>query len=332
MVEVAAHLTDHVLPPLPLRQWSFPCRSGSAPSCPVTRAWPATCCESCSGAFATLRRASPPAPGDAQLGAVSFLHRFGSALNPHFHYHVVVLDGVFSEGDDGRITFHEATHLTADDVLRLERTLQRRVLRLFQRCGLLTEHTVEDMLTWQASGGFSLDASVRLHGRERRRRHAGLPATGRRPLPLGAPPRAHLMGPPDHPGAGGPRHRATWETSTCNLCATPRAPETHILRLCPGSLPGPARGGTAARSRPRHRTTAASGHPSSEPIPCEGGADEGTIEGTINPGGSSLSYDAETEHYTYSLKTERNWGGTCRQLRLEFTDGQVRTADFRFYR
>jgi hypothetical protein len=86
----------------------------------------------------TLRRASPAAPADAQLGAVSFLHRFGSALNPHFHFHVVILDGVFSEGGDGSVTFHEATHLTADDVLRLERTLQRRVLRLFQRRGLST--------------------------------------------------------------------------------------------------------------------------------------------------------------------------------------------------
>jgi hypothetical protein len=41
------------------------------------------------------------------------------------------------------------------------RTLQRRVLRPFQRRGLLHEDTVESMLTWQASGGFSLDASVR---------------------------------------------------------------------------------------------------------------------------------------------------------------------------
>ncbi|HUF49384.1 MAG TPA: YdeI/OmpD-associated family protein [Longimicrobiales bacterium] len=31
----------------------------------------------------TLRRASPPGPGGAQIGAVSFLPRFGSALNPH---------------------------------------------------------------------------------------------------------------------------------------------------------------------------------------------------------------------------------------------------------
>jgi hypothetical protein len=140
MVEVAAHLTGQVLPPLPLRQWvlSLPKRI-----CPFLPHDPHLAGDVLRvllrGIRTTLRHASPPAPGDAQLGAISFLHRFGSALNPHFHFHVVILDGVFSEGDDGSITFHEATHLNADDVLRLERALQSRVLRLFQRGGLLDE-------------------------------------------------------------------------------------------------------------------------------------------------------------------------------------------------
>jgi len=29
------------------------------------------------------------------MGAVSFLHRFGSSLNPHFHYHLCVVDELF---------------------------------------------------------------------------------------------------------------------------------------------------------------------------------------------------------------------------------------------
>jgi hypothetical protein len=111
MVEVAAHLTDHVLPPLPVRQWVLSLPKRIRPFLPrdprlagdVLRVLLRAVC-------ATLRRASPSAPGNAQLGAISFLHRFGSALNTHFHFHVVVLDGVFSEGDDGSVTFHEATH------------------------------------------------------------------------------------------------------------------------------------------------------------------------------------------------------------------------------
>lgn len=97
MAEVAAHVTDHVLPHLPVRRWvpSLPKRLR-----PFLQYNPVI-----AGAVlrillrairTTLRSASPGAPRDAQLGAISFLHRFGSALNPHFHYHCVVLDGAFS--------------------------------------------------------------------------------------------------------------------------------------------------------------------------------------------------------------------------------------------
>jgi hypothetical protein len=143
-----------------------------------------------------------PAPAVAQLGAVSFLHRFGSALNAHFHFHVVLLDGVFSEGADGSVTFHEAAHLSAGDVRHLERTLQRRVLRLFLRRGRLDEHTVEDMLTWQASGGFSLDASVRIHGSDFAGRERLLRYCARPPFALE---RMRV----ERPGEGAGEHTAT---------------------------------------------------------------------------------------------------------------------------
>ena len=42
----------------------------------------------------TLRQASPQAGPEAQIGAISFLHRFGAFLNAHFHFHVCVIDGV----------------------------------------------------------------------------------------------------------------------------------------------------------------------------------------------------------------------------------------------
>jgi hypothetical protein len=60
----------------------------------------------------TLRRTSPGAPPDAQLGAVSFFHRFGSSLNVHPHCHLVVLDGVFGEAGGGESEFHEASEIS----------------------------------------------------------------------------------------------------------------------------------------------------------------------------------------------------------------------------
>src|SRR5690606_16770526 len=89
------------------------------------------------------------------------------SLNPHLHYHVLAIDGVFSEGASGDVRFHEATGLSPDNAQRLARTMQRRVLRAFRRRGLLDDATADDMLTWQATGGFSVDASVRIEGDDR---------------------------------------------------------------------------------------------------------------------------------------------------------------------
>ena len=57
---------------------------------------------------------------------------------------------------------HEATHLTPADWEQLQQTVRHRILRYFHRHGLLERHVTDDMLTWQASGGFSVDASVHI--------------------------------------------------------------------------------------------------------------------------------------------------------------------------
>ena len=72
--------------------------------------------------------------------------------------------GVFCEDPEGPVQFHEATHLTASDWDQLRQTVRHRMLRYFHRHGLLERHVTDDMLTWQASGGFS---TVRL-GRAQR--------------------------------------------------------------------------------------------------------------------------------------------------------------------
>jgi hypothetical protein len=52
-------------------------------------------------------------------------------VDGHFHFHLIVLDGVIAEEADGSVRFHEATDLTAEQVEALTETLQRRILRLF---------------------------------------------------------------------------------------------------------------------------------------------------------------------------------------------------------
>jgi hypothetical protein len=107
---------------------------------------------------AALKGCSPDAPNDVRCGAVSFVHRFGSALNAHLHFHCCVIDGVFSAADDG-VRFHPA-FVTDAALARVQQQNRRRVLKLFQRRELLPPEAVETMQAWEHDGGFSLNAEV----------------------------------------------------------------------------------------------------------------------------------------------------------------------------
>jgi hypothetical protein len=108
---------------------------------------------------------------------VSFLHRFGSSLNPHYHFNLCVVDGLFERIDSdpenpdpetktGSLRFHQAIGRTPALLDRLQHTVRSRVLRHFRRHGLLEPHDADDMLTWDHGGGFSLDASVRIEAND----------------------------------------------------------------------------------------------------------------------------------------------------------------------
>ena len=168
MAELAAHVTDHVLPHLPVRQWVLSVPKRLRPFLHHNPEIAGAVLRIFVRAIrTTLCRASPGAPRDALLGALSFLHRFGSSLNTHFHYHLAVLDGLFSGADDGGVQFHTSSQLTPAHWLELQRVVQRRVLRYFRTQGLLDEADANGMLTWRGSGGFSIDASVRIEGDDR---------------------------------------------------------------------------------------------------------------------------------------------------------------------
>ena len=168
MVETAAHLVDHVIPRVPVRQWvlSVPKRvryflqRDSRISSGVLRVF-------MRAVETSLRKCSFGAPRDAHFGAVAFLHRSGSSLNEHIHFHSAVTDGVFAPSSDGQAQFFEATELTPDVIQSVQARLRRRVLRYLERHGCLETDTVEDMLSWEHEGGFSLDASVRIEGWDR---------------------------------------------------------------------------------------------------------------------------------------------------------------------
>ena len=73
----------------------------------------------------------------------------------------------------------------------------------------------------------------------------------------------------------------------------------------------------------------AAGYPLSQEIDCDSGM-PGDSEETMNAGGSSLSYDADSDQYNYVWKTSKEWKGTCRQLVVQLNDGSLHFANFKF--
>ena len=115
----------------------------------------------CSAAGVT-RNANTPTAARPRLGAISFLHRFGSALNHHVHLHACVTDGVFvPPADDAGYntppTFLPTRPITQADLTALTERVRRRVIRWFRLTGLLAAAAAADMLAWENSG-FSIDA------------------------------------------------------------------------------------------------------------------------------------------------------------------------------
>jgi hypothetical protein len=99
--------------------------------------------------------------GRSRLGAVSFLHRFGSTLNHHVHLHACVTDGVFVPTGDGPPAFLPARPINQADLAALAEKVRRRVVRWFRMQRLLDADAAGDMLARENSG-FSVDASVRI--------------------------------------------------------------------------------------------------------------------------------------------------------------------------
>ena len=135
MLATAAHLADHVLPPLPVRQWVlamprrlryFLQRDANLQGAALRLFLRAV--EQC------LRAHSPGSGPAARLGAVAFIHRFGSSLNAHLHFHCVVIDGVFDAAATGGVVFTAATGVDANAIADVQAGVRRRLLRVFVRC------------------------------------------------------------------------------------------------------------------------------------------------------------------------------------------------------
>jgi hypothetical protein len=82
--------------------------------------------------------------GDAPTGAVTHIQRFGSSINLNVHAHSMLLDGVFTRDEKGRLRFHAAPPPTREELGEVVRRAHRRVLAWLARKNRLGAPPVED--------------------------------------------------------------------------------------------------------------------------------------------------------------------------------------------
>jgi hypothetical protein len=174
MAQTAAHLADYVIPPVPVRQWviSVPKRlrgmlaDRTRAVNALTKIFLDEIERLLLAASGFNPAANTPASARPRLGGISFLHRFGSALNRHVHLHACVTDGVFrpaaaEAGCDTPPTFLPARPISQANLAALTELVRRRAICWLRMQRLLDAAAAADMLAWENSG-FSVDASVRI--------------------------------------------------------------------------------------------------------------------------------------------------------------------------
>ena len=139
MADTAAHLVDRVLPEVPIRQWVL-----SLPFALRYRlAYDARLTSAVLGAFVrtvfgSLRRRARRhwSVARGQCGAVTFVQRFGDALNLNVHFHSLLLDGVYETSPYGSPRFHPLPPPDDAEVARVVGDVAARIARLLERRGL----------------------------------------------------------------------------------------------------------------------------------------------------------------------------------------------------
>ena len=139
MAETAAHLVDHVIPHVPVRQWvvSFPI--------PLRHLF-ATHPHLLSPVLQVIIRVISTflikqaglTHAQAQTGAVTLIQRFGSAANLNIHLHCLLLDGVYRLMD-GIPVFQSIPAPTTEQLQKVLTQIIKRVMKVLTRKGALLE-------------------------------------------------------------------------------------------------------------------------------------------------------------------------------------------------
>jgi hypothetical protein len=138
MADTAAHLVDSVFPVVPVRQWVLSSPFGLR----YKMAYDSQLMSAVLNVFARavlghLRQRARKFLGlrNSQSGTVTFIQRFGDALNCNVHFHLLALDGVYTRTGDQKPEFHELPAPDDDEIVEFTTVVAMRTQSLLDRRG-----------------------------------------------------------------------------------------------------------------------------------------------------------------------------------------------------
>ena len=163
MADNVALLIDHILPMVDMRQWviSFPFQLRFLfASYPVVMSKVLSIVTRLISTH--LIQKGGAIHSTARTGAVTFIQRFGSALNLNVHFHMLFLDGIYIDGfNKEKQVFKRVKAPTAIELNALVHKLSKRVARFLTKQGLLVEDSDNSYLNLD---GLTPDPMQDLHG------------------------------------------------------------------------------------------------------------------------------------------------------------------------
>ena len=141
MNETAIHLTDNMIPRVPVRQFvvtfPLPLRFWMAANSKLQSKVLEIAIRVIKGEYGK-RLKNKYGKNDLKTGAVTLIQRSGSALNLNIHFHVLFIDGGFEVSERGRV-FYRAPSPDDEDIKDLLKKISGRVIRYLRKKGYLGE-------------------------------------------------------------------------------------------------------------------------------------------------------------------------------------------------
>ena len=96
----------------------------------------------------------------AKTGGITLIQRFGSALNLNVHFHMLLLDGVYTTNRYGKHRFQYVSSPLSDEFTGLVHTISHRITRFLERQGMLERDMEQSYLALYDGPFMAVDATT----------------------------------------------------------------------------------------------------------------------------------------------------------------------------